>query len=264
MKRINFIFISLIVFSFSISDSFAWGQTGHRVVGKVSEKYLNSKTKKAIRAVLGNESVAMASNWADFIKSEPSYDYLNSWHYVNIPSGLTRDAVIEELTQDTVANAYNRLLFLKNELKSNKDLTLGTKKLYLRILIHLVGDIHQPMHVGRAEDQGGNKIKVYWFGEPTNLHRLWDEQLVAYQLLGFTEYTTAINFSTKQERKILQNAAPADWVYESYELASELYKGVNAEDRLSYRYNYDYVEMMNAQLLKGGVRLAGILNEIFS
>lgn len=264
MKPTKFIFISLVLFSFSVSHAFAWGLTGHRVVGKVSEKYLNAKTKRAIQAVLGNETVAMASNWADFIKSEPRYDYLNSWHYVNVESGLTREAVMEELTQDTIANAYNRLLFLKEELKNNKNLTTDTKKLYLRMLIHLVGDIHQPFHVGRAEDQGGNKIKVYWFGQPTNVHRLWDEQLISYQLLGFTEYTNAIDFTTKRERKVLQSASPADWVYESYQIANQLYKTVNEEDRLSYLYNYEHVEVMNAQLLKGGIRLAGILNEIFS
>ncbi len=82
----------------------------------------------------------------------------------------------EKLKNDTSANLYNRIEFLVKELKSKK-LSKEKKIMYLKLLIHFVGDAHQPMHAARPEDRGGNDIKLYWFNNPTNLHRIWDEQL---------------------------------------------------------------------------------------
>ncbi len=75
------------------SSSFAWGVLGHRVIGGIAEKYLSPNTKKEIKKLLGYETIAMASNWADFIKSDNSYNYLSTWHYINLPSGLSAKPV---------------------------------------------------------------------------------------------------------------------------------------------------------------------------
>lgn len=132
------------------------------------------------------------------------------------------------------------------------------------MLIHITGDIHQPMHVSRAEDQGGNKIKVLWFNDPTNLHSVWDDKLIELQKLSFTEYTANINHSTLAGRQGLQKQPITDWFFESYELANKIYSGITEpEQKLSYRYNYENIATVNQQLLKGGIRLAGLLNEIF-
>lgn len=257
------LFVFLLLFG-TFNHSFAWGLTGHRVIGEIAENHLNKKTQKAIYKILGNESIAMASNWADFIKSDTTFSYLNSWHYVNVDSGLSKPDVLKNLESDTIANAYNRIVFLRDELKNNTKLTTATQVLYLKVLIHLVADIHQPMHVGRSQDLGGNRIKLYWFNQRTNLHRLWDEQIIERQLLSYTEYAQALDVISRNERIALQRAQPSEWVWESYLVANELYESVRSEDRLGYRYNFDYLETMNQQLLNGGIRLAGILNEIFS
>lgn len=264
MNRIKISLLVFVLMFTSISSSLAWGLTGHRVIGKIAENHINKKTKKAIDKILGKESIAMASNWADFIKSDSTFSYLNSWHYVNVDSGLTKSAVLMNLEQDTIANAYNRILFLRDELKSNKNLNTATKVLYLKVLIHLVGDIHQPMHVGRAQDLGGNRVKVYWFNQGSNLHRLWDEQIIERQSLSYTEYTEVLDKTSRKERFQLQAVQPSEWVWESYVVANKLYESVESESRLGYRYDFDYIETLNQQLLKGGIRLAGILNEIFS
>ena len=264
MNRIK---ISLVVFGlmFSfINSSFAWGLTGHRIIGKIAENHINKKTKRSINQILGKESIAMAANWADFIKSDSSFSYLDSWHYVNVDSGLNKSAVLMNLEKDTIANAYNRILFLKDELKNNKNLNAATQVMYLKLLIHLVGDVHQPMHVGRAQDLGGNRVKVYWFNQGSNLHRLWDEQIIERQLLSYSEYTEVLDKISRKERVQLQVVQPSEWVWESYLVANKLYESVASESRLGYRYDFDYLETLNQQLLKGGIRLAGILNEIFS
>ena len=136
--------------------------------------------------------------------------------------------------------------------------------MYLRLLIHITGDIHQPMHVSRAEDLGGNRIRLTWFNEPTNLHSLWDEKLVEFQNLSYTEYTAAINHVKRKQRDAWQQQPMTEWFFESYQIAGQLYSEITQPDqKIGFRYNFDHIAILNQQLLKAGVRLAGLLNEIF-
>lgn len=253
-----------VLLSFSFPSMAWWGMTGHRVVGEIAESYLTAKAKKAIKEILGDESLAMASNWADFIKSDSNYNYLNPWHYINLKGGLSHDEVINILSPDTGINLYAKLNFVARELK-NKQLDKDKKILYLRLLIHFVGDLHQPMHVGgRPEDLGGNRVRVIWFSDSTNLHSLWDDKLPEYQKLSYSEWAKAINYTTKKQRLVWQNEPVKEWFFESYQIAQQIYTGITRPNqRLSYRYNFDHIDTINQQLLKAGVRLAGLLNEIF-
>lgn len=256
----------LVTIGFVISSvsSFAWwGQNGHRIVGEIADSYLSKKARKTIREILGNESIAMTSNWADFIKSDSSFNYLSPWHYINVKQGLSQTDFNTVLQDDTAIDAYTKLNFLINELK-NQQLSLDKKQMYLRLLIHIAGDIHQPLHVGRLEDLGGNRIRVLWFGDSTNLHSVWDEKLIESQNLSYSEYVKAINHTTKEQRRQWQEQPMNEWFFESYQLAAKIYSGITQpHQRLSFRYNFDSIDILNSQLLKGGVRLAGLLNSIF-
>jgi hypothetical protein len=243
-------------------SSFAWGALGHRVTGGIAEHYLNTKTRAALKKLLGNESLAMASSWADFIRSDRAYDYLGPWHYINISGGKDSEQVMQYLQNDSDVDLYTKMNFLIKELKSKK-LSRDQQVFYLKLLIHFVGDAHQPMHIGQPEDRGGNSIKVYWFNEPTNLHRVWDEHLIEFQQLSYTEHVVAINFVTPGQKEMWMKQPVREWIYESYNAAQQLYKNVKPENKLSYNYNYNNIDLLNMQLLKGGVRLAGLLNDIF-
>lgn len=261
----NFRVISLVITFFTISmSSFAWwGQTGHRIVGEIADSYLSNKARNAIREILGTESIAMSSTWADFIKSDSTYNYLSPWHYINFKQGLSSTEFNNILQNDTAADAYTKLNFLIAELK-NKQLAPDKKQMYLRLLIHIAGDIHQPLHIGQLEDLGGNRVRVQWFGESTNLHSVWDEKLIESQKLSYTEYANAINHSTKKQRKQWQEQPINEWFFESYQLAGKIYSGITqTEQKLSFRYGFDYIDLLNDQLLKGGIRLAGLLDSIF-
>ena len=261
MKLIKKTAVILIAFYLPLQSS-AWGVLGHRIVGAVADSYLSEEAKKEIRSLLGNESVAMAGNWMDFIKSDSTYRYLSNWHYVNITGGLTWDAFMKLIEEDTSTNAYTKIRFVANEIK-NRSHPSGTRAMYLRILIHLVGDIHQPLHVGRLEDLGGNRIRLSWFNENVNLHQVWDERLINFQQLSYTEYAASINFTSKIQRKTWQSQPLSHWFWESYQYAEQIYGDVKPDDKLGYNYNFKYIGIVNDQLLKGGVRLAGLLNEIF-
>jgi hypothetical protein len=243
--------------------SSAWGVLGHRIVGQIADSYLSPKAKVEIQKILGFESVAIASNWPDFIKSDPTYKYLSPWHYVNLRAGLTEDSMKIFLMADTAADAYTKINFMVKELKTNKLLPLYTKQLYLRLLIHIIGDIHQPMHVGREEDRGGNAIKVKWFSEEVNLHQVWDDRLINFQQMSYTEYAAAINHTTLVQRSAWQKQTLVQWMYDSYKLSEKVYAETQPDSRLDYLYNFKFIAALNDQLLKGGVHLAGLLNDVF-
>ena len=259
-RRISFI----ALFFYLPLQTMAWGKLGHRIVAQIADSYLTPKARTALHQILGNESLAMCSNWADFIRSDAAYNYLTTWHYINFPQGLNREQIMSYLKQDTVTDAYTRLNFMIGELKK-KDLPQDKKLLYVRMLVHIVGDIHQPLHAGHAADQGGNKIPVLWgAGQQANLHSVWDSYLIDEQLYSYTEYAHNLNYTTAAQRAEWQKSSLGDWIYESSQIAEQLYSEIKEPNqRLGYRYTFDHLHIVEQQLLKGGVRLAGLLNQIF-
>lgn len=262
-KSLSKLLLPAVLFFHLPFQSSAWGPTGHRITGEIASSYLTPKARKAIKQILGTESIAMASNWADFIKSDASYKYLNTWHYADMDSALNYSQVLAYLKQDTVADAYTKLNFLIKQLK-NKKLPQSQKLMYLRLLIHIAEDVHQPFHVARNGDTGGNDIKVSWFGQSSNIHRVWDEQMIEGQKLSYTEYTAAINHIDVKEKLSLQKQPLSKWFFDSYQISEQLHKELQQDDKkLGYEYNFKHLKTLNEQLLKAGVHLAALLNQLF-
>lgn len=243
-------------------NSFAWGTTGHRVVAEIANRNLSNKAKKEIKKIIGNQKLAYWANWPDFIKSDKSFSFADSWHYLNIPGNLTYNDYLTALNNSSDNNMYKRIEILVNELK-DENLPLAKKQQNLYFLMHIVGDAHQPMHVGRAEDLGGNKITVEWFGTKTNIHTVWDSKLVDFEKYSYTEYSEVLNILDKKEIKKIQEGTLADWIFDSYNLANNIYGEVNENHNLKYEYQYLNKQNVENQLLKGGLRLAKILNELY-
>ncbi len=252
----------IVMISYLPVNAMAWGLLGHRVVGEIAQSYLNKRASREVKKILGHESLAMASNWADFIKSEPSYNYLGNWHYINLPAGQSPEQLQNKLLKDTATNVYTKIRFLGSELQ-NKKLDHTKQVMYLRLLIHFVGDLHQPMHTGRFEDLGGNRVQLTWFGQTSNLHRVWDSDLIESQQLSYTEYANSVNFIDRSRLFQLQDQDVNLWVEDSYRVSEKIYANVKSGDKLGYRYIYDNLAIADEQLLKGGVHLAALLNKIF-
>lgn len=263
MKK-TLLLLLVTFFALQTTNIFAWGTTGHRVVAEIAERNLSKKAKKQLKEIIGDQKLAYWANWPDFIKSDPSWNFSQSWHYINVEGNLDRESFDKELEASTDENLYKRALILIDELK-NKDLTKEQKQEKLYFLIHIIGDAHQPLHVGRSEDLGGNRVKVEWFRKPTNLHSLWDSALVDFDKYSFTEYATVLDVHGKTYNKDLASGTLEDWLYDSYSTANTIYDSVIDENEaLSYRYHFDFKDTLEDQLLKGGVRLAKVLNEIFN
>jgi len=234
-----------------------WGRTGHRVVGEIADQYLNPLAKKEVESILGDESLAIASTWMDEIRSNPDYDYTHDWHWVTIPDGNTYGDT-EKNPNGDVIKAITDIIAALNE----GGLSRSDEAEKLKMLIHLVGDIHMPLHVGTGEDRGGNDIDVEWFWESSNLHSVWDSGMIDYTKLSYTELVKSINHPTREQIRKWQRSGVLDWAYESVELRDQVYD--LPEDReLAYDYVYKNYDTVEKRLLQAGIRLAGVLNDIY-
>ena len=248
----------VILFALTISyESSGWGQTGHRVIGMIAEYHLSKKAKKNIRNILQGQSVAMVSNFMDEIKSDNKYDNLAPWHYCTIPDGKTYE---EEGTPDEGDIIYAMELFLE-ELET-KNFSIEDEAFALKCLIHLMADIHQPLHVGNGTDRGGNQTEVEYFWRKSNLHRVWDTGIIDAQNLSYTEYTDWIHHVDEQKMKTWSQSGILDWAYESMSYRDQVYD-LPDDHKIGYQYNYKNISLVNLRLLQAGIRLAKILNDIY-
>jgi len=249
--------IIVILLMFLAIQASSWGLTGHRVVGQIAEDYLSKKARKAVKKILGTETLADVANWMDFIKSESSYNYMGSWHYVTIADGETYETSDKAKGGDIIW-AINKFI---GELKSDTT-SLSQQQFALKSLVHLVGDIHQPLHVGNGTDRGGNSFKVKYFRRDSNLHRVWDSEIIDGQNLSYSEWVKRINHAEKTQIEEWQDGTINDWALESMAMRESVY-AIGEKKNLSYRYNYDHIDQVELRLLQAGVRLAGVLNSIF-
>ena len=242
--------------------AFSWGVTGHRIIGEIAQDHLTKKAKKELRKLIGKETLAWWSNWPDFIKSDSIWNHASPWHYVDLPGHMEREKFIEELKKLPGKNLYTQIPAMLVELK-DISLPVVKRRVAMYFLIHLIGDLHQPLHVGRDEDAGGNKIVVYWFDKKTNLHTLWDSMLIEFQQYSYTEYAKLLNIADENRVKAWQSGSLEEWFYESHVVSDSIYDATPNESKLSYKYNYQFQKIVEEQLLKGGVRLAALLNQAF-
>jgi hypothetical protein len=246
----------------------AWGVVGHRAVAKIAENHLTSKAKREIARILGAETLPLVSTWPDEIRSDPQYKDTGPWHYVNVATGLDFPAFAAQLNAApaataTPANAYAALLQVRQDLKDSKK-TAAERLFALKFLVHLVGDVHQPLHVGHAEDKGGNSILVSWRGRDTNLHSIMDGDVVEYPGFTYTEMAAAYDRATPAQIKQWQKDDVTTWLFESYQLCTPLYAAAATNTKFDYHFYPSFGPSVQQQILKAGIRLAGVLNETFA
>jgi hypothetical protein len=248
--------IFLIVSIYLIAQPvFGWGPTGHRVTGEVADQYLSKKARMKIEKILG-QSLAMASTWMDEVRSDSLYNFMEDWHWVTIPEGQTYDQA-EKNPNGDIIETIQRVV---NALKS-KSLSPEKEAEHLKILIHLVGDIHMPLHVGSKDDRGGNNVKVSWFRLESTLHRVWDSDMIDDTKLSYTEFAASYEELSIEKVKTLQKASVIDWATESQSYHRNVYAIGNG--KLGYAYTYKNFHIVRKRLQQAGIRLAGLLNEIY-
>ncbi|MEQ9424170.1 MAG: S1/P1 nuclease [Cyclobacteriaceae bacterium] len=254
----KFLSVGLILLTLS-QESFAWGKTGHYVVGQIADRRLSKSAQRAINEILRGESLAMVGNYMDAIKSDSSYDHMRPWHYCTIPDSLSYDQAGTPEEGDVI-QTIDRVI---SELQS-KQFTDSDEAFALKILVHLIGDIHQPLHVGNGEDRGGNDIRTEFFWQSSNLHRVWDSGIIENQKLSYSEWSDwLLSTTSDDEIKEWENAEVIGWANESKALRDQVYD-LPKDAKINYEYEYRNLDVVKQRLLQAGIRLAFVLNSIYN
>jgi hypothetical protein len=240
----------------------SWGVTGHRTVGEIAGRHLSPKAKAAVKELLGHETMADVSTWADEIRKDNPETF--NWHFINVPLGLSFEEFKAQVADGAGSNVYKSVLSAEHTLKDDKA-TRRQKVEALKFIIHFVGDMHQPMHVSRAEDKGGNTIMLSFNGEDTNLHALWDSKLLDYTGLSYDKLADKYDHATPSQITKWQSDPVIVWAWESYQISTILYNEVNADgsSKLDKNYYDAHIGTVESRIEKAGIRLAGVLNAVF-
>ena len=268
MKKI-ILMLTMALFLVGSESLSAWGPKGHDVVAAIAEQNLTKKAKKALDEILDGKSIVYYSSWMDNIQNSPyyknGYHLTKTWHYANVDKGETYQTMKKEEKGDVVT----ALNMLTKELTENAaNLTDSMKVDYVKMIIHMVGDLHCPMHAGRRTDRGGNSVKIKFFNQKANLHSLWDSRMIdSARKWSYSEWVNHLNRLDKKTKKAIVQGTYEDWFNKTVENAAEIYDYVERtsgkDQNFSYQYVYDFAPMLEESLLLGGYRLAHVLNTIF-
>jgi len=252
------ILLVIIFLFFNSLTSSLWGPTGHRVVGEIAEQNISKKTKKEIAKILDGESLAYVSTFADEIKSDSRYDKYYPWHYINFD--------LDENYMDTTPSdkgdlymAINKCIDVLKDISSNKEI----KAFHLKLLVHFIGDLHQPLHLGQEEDRGANGIRVKWFGSNTNLHSVWDSKMIDGYKMSYSEMAYNLQRIKDNNSKEFEKEDLVKWIDEIHDYTQGIYKSLD-DTNLGYEYQYNNFNTVKHFLSIGGYRLARILDYIFN
>ncbi len=244
-----------ILLALNVSDSSAWGPQGHRVIGHLADGHLKPAVKSLIFEKFNINSLADVATWADMTRKKRKEE--KPWHYTNIEAGQwTYDAdrdcpdkacVVEKIYE------YSAVL---------GDRSASAREEALKYLVHFVGDVHQPLHLGNQKDRGGGTLRLPFKGKMVSLHYLWDGGLIDWEGTSLLEYATRLNRRLSESEVVIWNSSTvSDWANESRSLALKTAYKADKEG-LSKSYIKKGQEVIALRLAQAGVRLANLLNTI--
>lgn len=234
-----------------------WGPLGHRVVAEVAMSRLSAAVADETRRLLGGQTLADVANWADEVRRD--LPATAPWHYVDIEITDTSYVPTRDCKDDAciIAALNTQIAVLADRRRSDADRATA-----LRWVVHLVGDIHQPLHAGERGDRGGNDIKITFNGSRTNLHALWDSGLLLSYGQAEGEITREIldEIGRRNDLKTIIATAPAQWAMASHDIARDVvYRNLPASLDITPAYADAARPVIRECLLRAGVRLAAVV-----
>lgn len=283
-KPLSYIFLTIVIVVLWPVRTAGWGNRGHQVIARIAMARLSTSARQAIAELLDpGETIESVSNWADQNGSPET----KSWHFVAIPLADNRYSKARDCGRDEtcIIDAIAlQITILKDIDKDSK-----VRAEALKFLVNLIGDLHQPFHVTtntNPPDLGANKVRVVSLsGRPTSLHEVWDTDLVEYGLKlsakSVGEYVTYLNKKfprssanqSNQSSFISTQGSVTDWALETHKMPWGAYYHTNgdfmvADQKRSWNLDQPYyqknVPVVEVQLVRAGVRLARVLNDIFN
>jgi nuclease S1 len=259
----------LVVFAMP-GNAWAWGRLGHRLVARVAEQRLSENARLAVLQLLEpGESLADASTWADDHKK--SIHGSGAWHYVDVPLDYPQydpQFAGEDPSMGCIVPKLRQFA----DAVADPTLPIEDRRIALRFVVHLMGDLHQPLHVGDNHDRGGNQTQVRFYDRGTNMHRLWDFnmiELVDYNEAQWLQILSPRGPGAARQEMFALAGTVEDWATESLLAARAAYHEPETGERIvsGYRLGDAYIEanlpVVRQRLYLAGARLAGTLNQIF-
>ena len=246
--------LAALVFTF---PAYPWGATGHRAAARIAERHLTPEAARAADELLGGESLAEISYWPDEVDSSPEWKHSDPWHYVNLAPGETYAAAEKNPAGDAV-EALARFEAVLRDVTAPREARVTA----LKFVVHLVADLHQPLHVGPRADRGGNDKPVTWLGAPTNLHHVWDFRIIEASELSFSELADFADDGSPEEIRAWQADGVDVWLAEAMALWPAIYD--IGDGKLGFAYRNQMLPVVEGRLARAGVRLAGRLNRVLA
>jgi hypothetical protein len=257
-------FLLFLMLAFS-APAYAWGPEGHEIVARIAADNLTPSAHLRVSQLLGGDAPALMvldSNWADEVRADRPQTA--PWHFVNIEIGNKGYDARRDCPQgDCVVAQIGRDIEVLRDPRASRPARLEA----FRFLIHFVADLHQPLHAADRHDKGGNSFTVLEGRRRSNLHRVWDQDLV--EALGPDAMLVAGGIEAgllPLDRQRLMAGTPSDWANESFQIAAhEIYARIPAYGPVKLPRDYASREraVVRQQLLRAGLRLAAILNVIY-
>lgn len=247
---LSFLFLQVAIFTF------AFDAIGHRIIADIAYENLNCRTRKNVDKLLGKRGMIYLATWADEVRSDNSYTYSYNWHFQNLKDNMSQ-AELKFLL--SYPKSEGEFLFFALDSLSQVRKKDNTNVETLKFIVHFMGDLFQPMHLGRAEDLGGNTLHISWFGRDIRLHQLWDTQIFELQKMSYSEYSRYIQDKFAGEKKRFQKQTLSDAIWETYKLREKIY-AYDYTKMNAFKYLYEFNNEIDSQLFSAGIQLAKILN----
>ena len=256
--KINKHFLTLCLLGLSLSI-FAYVGVGHRIIADIAYDNLTANARTQVDKVLGKHGIIYEATWADDIRSDSKYAYSYQWHYQDLDDNMT-PADMKKLLENPKAEGEHLFFALDTltaRLKKDKNDAEA-----LKFLVHFVGDLHQPLHLGRKDDKGGNKVEFNWFGRKTNLHSVWDGSLIESERMSYTEFSQYLQDKFESRKAEFKKCSILESIEAVYAVRNLIYAHDNT-DTNNYHYVYFFAEKRYEMLYRGGIQLANVLNAIY-
>jgi hypothetical protein len=254
-------------------QSLGWGTLGHRASGEIAESRLSPDAREWVEQRLGGQSLADVATWADSIRGGGDYAGSIWYHFEKIPDSVSyRDNLRSLEPRQQQKGGLVAAILLADLMLRDPEATPAAQTDALKFLVHLVGDIHQPLHTGRPPDKGGLDIAVAWFGEKMSLHKIWDSGLLAtghpeFAGPGMTMTQAGAAYAGMLKQRFSEQSANDEmdvegWLDESLALRPAAYDPIYNTDPVEYQAGH--IGEIDWQVYLAGIRLAHMLNAIAS
>lgn len=240
------------------SNSWAWDNRGHATIARIAERHLTPRAKANIEKYLDGQSIVYYASWMDFNRHKPPFDVTRDWHVDYWTNDLRTDAEGNPAPPISVSQ-IKRIIA---EMPDFRELSDSLVNINIKFLVHMVGDIHSPVHVDFPTTR---PVKIQYKGKEIKFHKFWDGSVIASQHYGCSPLSLAeeLDRATDAEREELMSGTPDNWHDDATKYSQEAYALIVNSKVADEKYMERAYEMVNYLVPTAGYRLAKILNTIF-